>query len=221
MINGDELTIRGVASMLQTCPETIELVSFASTPRAPIDIALYDHAAAGDAGRATLAQLVADPRIGKVAVFTWNFQPWMAGDLIERGVCAYLSKGLTGAELVKALLALDTSERLVRPRGGFARAETGTPAKHGEVLTAREAEVLSLICRGLSNTDIADTMNVSANTVKSYIRSCYRRIDVDSRSRAVLWGLSRGFGDSTAEHGAGQTRPTRRPRPAPGTGRLN
>ena len=62
-----------------------------------------------------------------------------------------------------------------------------------EGLTAREAEVLSLITMGLSNQEIADRTLLSLNSIKSYIRSAYRKIDVDSRSRAVLWGVEHGM----------------------------
>ena len=66
---------------------------------------------------------------------------------------------------------------------------------HG--LTAREAEVVALITQGLRNEQIADRMFLSANTVKSYIRSAYRKMRVDNRTRAVLWGVDHGFRPNT------------------------
>ena len=50
--------------------------------------------------------------------------------------------------------------------------------------------MLSLIAGGLSNTDVAARMGLSINSVKSYVRSSYRKIGVESRSQAVLWGLT-------------------------------
>lgn len=190
LIDDDEVTTRGLISMLRAHPTQIELVRLTPTLTEPIDIALYDHALSRPGGSPTLAQLLSDTRIRKVALFTWNFQPWTAGVLIERGASAYLSKGLTSAELLKALHTVNTTDRgPVSPQARSTRARTANQADRGEVLTNREAEVLSLICRGLNNAEIAETVNLSFNTVKSYIRSCYRKIDVDSRSLAVLWGL--------------------------------
>ena len=60
----------------------------------------------------------------------------------------------------------------------------------------REAEILRLISQGLSNQAIAETAYLSINTVKSYIRSAYRRMGVESRSQAILWAIDRGFGDA-------------------------
>ena len=57
----------------------------------------------------------------------------------------------------------------------------------------REAEVLALITQGLSNNDIAERTGVSINSVKSYIRSAYRRIGVTTRPNAILWGIEHGF----------------------------
>lgn len=59
---------------------------------------------------------------------------------------------------------------------------------HG--LSPREGEVLALIAQGLSNEQIAARAFLSPNTVKSYIRSAYRKIDVTTRTHAVIWALS-------------------------------
>jgi DNA-binding NarL/FixJ family response regulator len=60
-------------------------------------------------------------------------------------------------------------------------------------LTSREAQVLGEITRGLHNADISDLLGLSPNTIKSYIRSAYRKIEVESRAQAVAWCLTHGF----------------------------
>ena len=45
----------------------------------------------------------------------------------------------------------------------------------------------------MSNVEVADLTYLSPNTVKSYIRNLYRKIDVSSRTQAVLWGVANGF----------------------------
>ncbi len=57
-------------------------------------------------------------------------------------------------------------------------------------LTRREAQVLDLIGAGLSNQDIAGALFVTVNTVKSYIRTAYRKIGVATRAQAVRWALT-------------------------------
>ena len=70
-------------------------------------------------------------------------------------------------------------------------------------LSVREGEILRLISQGLSNQEIAEKAYLSINTVKSYIRSAYRRMGVESRSQAILWAIDRGFGDAPDPHAAG------------------
>ena len=63
----------------------------------------------------------------------------------------------------------------------------------GEGLSEREAEILALITQGMSNADVARLTYLSPNTVKSYIRTIYRKLGVGSRTKAVLWGVNHGF----------------------------
>jgi DNA-binding CsgD family transcriptional regulator len=61
------------------------------------------------------------------------------------------------------------------------------------MLTVRERETLAHIATGRSNVEIAAEMQISLNSVKSYIRSAYRKIGITSRSQAVLWGVEHGM----------------------------
>ena len=53
--------------------------------------------------------------------------------------------------------------------------------------------MLALITQGLSNQEIAERSYLSINSVKTYIRTAYRKIGVTRRSLAVGWGLRNGF----------------------------
>lgn len=196
LINDDELTAHGLISMLKQHPDQIELVRLTQSLDQPIDVALYDHIRRGLGSGPTLAQLTFDARISKIVLYTWDCQPRTATSLLRQGAAACLSKSLTSIELIEALRAVRDGNRWTPLNGPDLRADTTDQAEYGEVLTARESEMLRLISRGHSNGEIAGTLNLSINTVKSYIQSCYRKINVDSRSKALLWGLSHGFGDS-------------------------
>jgi DNA-binding NarL/FixJ family response regulator len=73
-----------------------------------------------------------------------------------------------------------------------AAATAGVVEEPAEALSAREEQVIALIAEGLTNQEIADRMFVSINSVKTYIRSAYRKMGVNSRSQAVVWGLRHG-----------------------------
>jgi NarL family two-component system response regulator LiaR len=63
----------------------------------------------------------------------------------------------------------------------------------GGVLSARETDVIALVSQGLSNQEISAELFLGINTIKTYIRTAYRKMGVKSRSQAVLWGLERGM----------------------------
>nr|WP_227467367.1 LuxR C-terminal-related transcriptional regulator [Nocardioides lijunqiniae] len=66
-------------------------------------------------------------------------------------------------------------------------------------MSSRETEIVSLIVRGLSNQEIADTAYLSINSVKTYIRTAYRKMGVTRRSQAVVWAMQHGFGPASAD----------------------
>ena len=53
--------------------------------------------------------------------------------------------------------------------------------------------MVALIAKGMSNDDIAAELYLGMNTIKTYIRTAYRKMGVTSRTQAVLWALANGF----------------------------
>ena len=60
-------------------------------------------------------------------------------------------------------------------------------------LSEREAQILGYVVRGLSNQMIAAKLNISANTVDTYVRRCFEKLDVHDRVTAGLRGLALGL----------------------------
>jgi len=70
-------------------------------------------------------------------------------------------------------------------------------------LTARERDVLALICRGYDDKRIARALDLSGNTVRNHVARIYGKIGVNRRLAAVTWARARGFGGEgmvTARH---------------------
>ena len=101
---------------------------------------------------------------------------------------------LTGPAVVDALERIKAGEIVVLA-GDFESSADGAGDWPGREagLSPREAEIIALITQGLSNQEIADRIYVSINSVKTYIRSAYRKIDVTKRTQAVIWGIDNGF----------------------------
>ncbi len=195
IVNDYEVVIRGLAEMLRSYADEFDIVELdADMPvMQPVDIALYDTFAQAQGDGDGVARLLANPRVRNLVVYSWNLQESLAASTMQRGVSGYLSKSLTGSDLAEALKAVARGERVISPDPGRTAVIGGDWPGREEGLTAREAEVLALITQGMSNADIATRTALSINSIKSYIRSCYRKIGVSSRSQAVLWGATHGF----------------------------
>ena len=107
-----------------------------------------------------------------------------------------MTKSSSGETLVAAIEAA-ASPRHVHVSWVVKDAHESTPGGDGPGrnagLTLREAEMLSLIVQGFGNQEIADHAHLSLNTVKTYIRTAYRKIQARSRAQAVIWALRNGF----------------------------
>jgi len=196
LVDDYDVVLAGLARMLDGYRDRVVVAEIdANEPlEDAVDIALYDSFAQPESDHDEVAALVANPRARHVVVYTWNFHPELVDSARRLGVHGYLSKTLPARDLVAALEAVHAGELVVsepplRPGSGLGLDWPG----RGEGLTDRESEILALITQGMSNADVARLTFLSPNTVKSYIRTLYRKINVASRTQAVLWGVQHGF----------------------------
>src|ERR1700752_742816 len=183
--------------MLQPYRDRIVIAELDSTMsvKDAVDIVLYDSFAQPESDHEEIGVLVANPRAHRVVVYTWNFHPELVESARRHGAHGYLSKTLPARELVAALEAVHTGGVVISEvAAARVRSAPGLdwPGR-GEGLSEREAEILALITQGKSNADVARLTYLSPNTVKSYIRTIYRKLGVGSRTQAVLWGVKHGF----------------------------
>src|SRR6476469_6667447 len=196
LVDDYDVVVMGVANMFDRYRDRLVVAELDSTMPVEdtVDIVLYDSFAQPEADHEEIATLVANPRANRVVVYTWNFPPDLLASAKQHGAHGYLSKTLPARELVAALEAVHAGETVVSAPPPRARSALGLdwPGR-GEGLSDRESEILALITQGKSNADVARLTYLSPNTVKSYIRNIYRKIDVGSRTQAVLWGVGHGF----------------------------
>jgi DNA-binding NarL/FixJ family response regulator len=121
-----------------------------------------------------------------VVVMSRDQRPDLAARALARGASGYFSIECGRAEVIAMIQAAargDLESLAGDPRG--IGAEAG--------LTRREVDVLGAVVLGMSNHEIGELLSLSANTIKSYIRSAYRKMGVHTRAQAVAWCLARGF----------------------------
>jgi PAS domain S-box-containing protein len=76
-------------------------------------------------------------------------------------------------------------------------------------LTSRERDSLGLMCEGLADKEIAARLGVSPNTVRNHVAALYSKLDVHSRSEAIVWARERGIFGHTAERTVARKKPRR------------
>lgn len=114
---------------------------------------------------------------------------------LRAGARGYLLKDQPRETLVRALVGIVTGQPPLSP--AIARkllTHFHAPLDdQGESLTAREKEVLTIIAKGLTMNEVANVLGLSRNTVASYVKEIYRKLNVSSRAEAALTARHMGL----------------------------
>ncbi len=147
-------------------------------------------------GRVALLDLgsaMTKPSSVDVVVYSWRDKEGQA----TGSFAAHLSKALPAVDLVNAIESLHDggdggpSRRIPSDQGPLKVIRGSTQRDYD--LTPREAEILALVTQGLTNSEIGAQLYLSINSVKTYIRAAYRKIEVTRRAQAVAWGMEHGL----------------------------
>lgn len=194
--NDYSVIVVGIVGMLAQYPDRFEVVEVAigEQPQTePVDITLYDTFSQTQIDGSDVDELLADELTGRLVIFTWNVNPTLIRIATQKGVGGYLSKATSADDLADSLERIAAGEVVITDQTTRSGRVSGQWPGREFGLTAREAEVVSLVTQGLSNDDIARRSFISINSVKSYIRTAYRKMGVTTRAQAVLWGVQHGM----------------------------
>lgn len=118
--------------------------------------------------------------------------------LLEAGAAGYLLKDASGQDIINAIRAICRGESVLHPiiaRKIMNRFFPVTTVKKEteKVLGDRELEVLRLASSALSNQEIADKLGLSLHTVEAHMRHIFTKLQVSSRTEAMLYALKQGW----------------------------
>jgi DNA-binding NarL/FixJ family response regulator len=180
-----------------TAADGDQLLALVSTERP--DVALVDVRMPVIDGIEATRLIAADHRTRVLILTTFDLDQYVF-DAIRAGASGFLLKDVTAERLVEAvrmvgegsmLLGPGVTRRLVQDFGVRRTTEPDPVATHG--LTAREQEVLLLLGRGWSNAEIAGSLVVATETVKSHVAEVLRKLDLRDRVQAVVWCYEHGM----------------------------
>jgi DNA-binding NarL/FixJ family response regulator len=210
LVNDEQIIIDGLRMMLASHRDQVKVVGrvlasedLASTiPELRAQVILVDLHIQGASGLELAARLLADSPPFRVVIFTDDSEERRLFEALRLGVSGYLLKSLNGVQLADHLVRVADGQIVVDPTLATRIALRG--AQHGTAemwpgrqlaLSQRESEVLALLVEGLSNRLIAAQLVVGEETVKTHLRSIYRKLGVNDRSRAVATVLRLGIFD--------------------------
>jgi NarL family two-component system response regulator LiaR len=134
----------------------------------------------------------------KVIVLTSFTEDEKVFPAIKAGAAGYLLKDVSPSDLASAIRAVHRGEAQLHPditkklMSQFVSPAVEPTAAPDE-LTARELEVLRLVAQGMSNRQVAQTLTISAKTVKTHVSNILSKLHLDDRTQAAIYAYKHGL----------------------------
>jgi DNA-binding NarL/FixJ family response regulator len=165
------------------------------------DVALIDIRMPKLDGLQATRRLLALPRPARVLVLTTFDRNEYVYEAMKAGASGFLLKDVRRGQLTDAIRNVVSGETLIAPAitrrliEEFCRRPSVEHTRHAELvdLTPRELEVLTLIGRGMSNTEIANLLVVADTTVKTHVARILTKLDLRDRAQAVVIAYETGL----------------------------
>ena len=154
----------------------------------------------GDSGLDFVSELGrTHPEVKAVMLSVYDDEHYLF-QALRAGAKGYILKRIDAHELVNHLRRVAEGDTVIDPALAGRVAMSAAKISSGEFwpganlgLTQRESEVLDLVVSGHSNKGIAAKLGISDDTVKTHIRSLYRKLDVQDRGGAIAVALREGI----------------------------
>ena len=156
-----------------------------------------------EATRQILGDGAGEPPSRVLVLTTFDLDSYVY-EALRAGASGFLLKDATAGELVhavrvvasgEALLAPSVTKRLITDFYTKQRADQPLPVPTGsvEALTPREAEILRLLARGLSNAEISESLFIAEQTTKTHVGRILSKLDLRDRAQAVVFAYETGL----------------------------
>ncbi|RKR86680.1 LuxR family two component transcriptional regulator [Micromonospora pisi] len=211
MLVDDQTVVRAGFRVLLAQADDIEVVAEASSGSSAVavaarlrpDVICMDvRMPGGDGLTATREILAGSPESPPaiLVVTTFDLDEYVFGAL-ESGASGFILKDCEPEDLIDAIRRLANGYGLVdqavtrRVISEFARRRPAAPPESAAAhqLTPREAEIVRLLAKGLSNNEIADELFIETSTVKSHLGRAMTKIGVRDRVQTVVWAYQNGL----------------------------
>ena len=137
------------------------------------------------------------PDIAILILTAYDDDEYVLG-LLDAGAAGYLLKSARGRDLAGAIRAIKSGESVLHPKiiaKLLKRAIVAPVEEHkaSGLLSERESEILRLVALGMGNKEIAEKLFLSQRTIKAHLTNIFNKLNVASRSEAIVKGLQWGL----------------------------
>jgi DNA-binding NarL/FixJ family response regulator len=208
LVDDHEMVIEGLKAMLAAFAERVQVVGQAVGAERALsvidelqpDIVLCDVRMQGSSGLDLCQELrERDPQRKVVMLSVYDDEQYLF-QALRVGASGYLLKSISSDDLVRQLEFVHRGQTAIDPGMAARAVDTAARMQRDEFwpgarqgLTQRESEILSLVVNGLSNRAVATKLVIGDETVKSHLRSIYRKLGVSDRAGAVATALREGI----------------------------
>ncbi|GAA4205925.1 response regulator transcription factor [Streptosporangium oxazolinicum] len=197
------VVLRGFAAVIEAQPD-LTVAGTASDGERAVRLAreTHPHVALLDVRMPVMSGIEATRRILEteatrvIIITTFDLDDYVY-DALTAGASGFLLKDVRANDLAEAVRIVARGDALLAPRitrrliSEFSRQRRPVPA--GSPLTPREAEVLRLVARGLSNAEIAAHLVVTEHTVKTHVARLLAKLGLRDRTQAVIHAYETGL----------------------------
>ncbi len=165
------------------------------------DIVVMDIRLPGGSGIDACRKIVEQAPETKVIMLTSYAEDEMLFDAISAGACGYVLKQIGSDDLIRAMKAVGRGEALLDPaltRRVFARVREAARRDQEQAfasLTDQEMRVLSQVAEGKTNREIAGVLFLGEGTVRNYVSSILRKLELTNRAEAAAYAVEHNLKD--------------------------
>ncbi len=169
-----------------TAAETLEMIK-----RERPDVLLLDISLPDRSGFDVLTEMRPLDTAPLVVVLTWHTEPSYAARAIAAGAHGYVSKAVEPQVLLDAIRSVSRGEQVIPP--GVDQLLANGDGHPASALTAREAQVMEMLARGMTNREIAEHLEISIKTVDTHRGHVLKKLGLRNNSELTRFAVKHGY----------------------------
>lgn len=197
IVDDHPMVLRGIHSLLSASFAEATLVEASGAEEAKeafskqsIDVLITDLDLKGESGLALIKHVRQVMPTTQVIIYTMHEEPWSVSEMADADTEAVVMKGDNAAELITAVKRLSEGKGYYSPT--FYRLMGEQRLQPGR-LSKREIEVIEWTAKGLSATDMAEQLGISAHTIEFHRRRIMQKLDVTNAAEMIKRATELGW----------------------------